>query len=101
MAILLSANALRAAPRGSTELPRVCVRNRGDAYRLPEMLTGNAYDAVVVLFCRQGDYRPKDSFTFGTESRSSQPKNCRTFSTCLPSRTTFTDLVYGLRPTWP
>lgn len=91
MVILLSANALRAAPAvdvTAETLPEM----------LPETLTG---DAVVVLLCRQEDYRPKDSFTFGTESRSSQPKNCRTFSTCLPSRTTFTDLVYGLRPTWP
>ena len=94
MAILLSDNALRAAPA-------VDVTAETLPETLPEMLTGDAYDAVVVLLCRQEDYRPKDSFTFGTESRSSQPKNCRTFSTCLPSRTTFTDLVYGLRPTWP
>ena len=91
MAILLSANALRAAPRIDVT-----------AETLPETLTGDTTgDAVVVLLCGREDYRPKDSFTFGTESRSSQPKNCRTFSTCLPSRTTFTDLVYGLRPTWP
>lgn len=91
MAILLSANALRAAPAVDVT-----------AETLPETLTGDTTgDAVVVLLCRQEDYRPKASLTFGTESRSSQPKNCRTFSTCLPSRTTFTDLVYGLRPTWP
>ena len=92
MAISLNANALRAAPR-------VHRRNRGDA---TGDATGDAYRrCCIVLLCLQEGYRPKASLTFGTESRSSQPKNCRTFSTCLPSRTTFTDLVYGLRPTWP
>ena len=42
---------------------------------------------------RQKDYRPKDSLTFGTESRSSQPKNWRTLFTSFPSRITFTDFV--------
>lgn len=47
------------------------------------------------------NYRPNASFTLGTASRSSQPKNWRTFSTSFPSRITLTAFVYGLRPTCP